>query len=54
MSKEKKTCREENCKTCQFHNKDDSCKITGEQNCSKKTQFSKCNNFLIDNKLIHF
>lgn len=54
MEKEKQCNNKENCATCQFHKKDDSCSVTGEQSCSTKTQFSKCDNYLVAEKLVHF
>lgn len=53
MEKNTKKCNQ-NCQTCQFHNEDDSCSETGEQNCSQKTNFSKCENYLVADKLVHF
>lgn len=53
MGKEKQ-CNKKNCTTCQFYKEDGSCSVTGEKECNTKTQFSKCNDYLVSEKLVHF
>lgn len=42
------------CVTCQFYNKkNDSCTLSKKEKCSI-TDFSKCTDYLVSDKLIHY
>lgn len=57
MSENKKVKCDYNCVTCQHREKKtDFCKVKQIENCSKvaPTEFSKCTDYMIDEKLIMF
>lgn len=57
MSENKKVKCDYNCVTCQHRNKEkDFCMIKQIENCSKvaPTEFSKCADYMISDKLIMF
>lgn len=43
------------CRICQFYNKkENKCKVTGDKDCYKKLNYEKCNNFIINDKLVNY
>lgn len=42
------------CKKCEFYDKENDCCKFERNNCGDKTDFSKCNDYLISEKLVMY